>query len=33
MTMAIIDGTPKTNAPMIVAALVIPISRLSACKA
>jgi hypothetical protein len=28
-----IDGTPKTNAPIMVAAVVIPIIRLRACKA
>src|SRR5688572_14224741 len=28
-----IEGTPKTKAPTIVAAVVIPITRLSACKA
>src|ERR671910_1060439 len=28
-----IEGTPKTKAPTIVAAVVIPITRLTACKA
>src|SRR5262245_31918585 len=33
MTTAMIEGTPKTKAPMIVAAVVTPMRRLRACKA
>src|SRR6266536_2780445 len=33
MMTAMIEGTPKTKAPIMVAAVVIPIIRLRACKA